>query len=73
MSCDGATGARRLLADDITRFGHRVHTFCWMTNRAHLVIQVATIPLPMIMHNLAFRYTRWMHRHQQRNGHLFCG
>jgi len=25
------------------------------------------------MHNLVFRYTRWMHRHQQRNGHLFQG
>ena len=33
-----------LLDDGITRFGHRVHAFCWMTNHVHLAIQVATIP-----------------------------
>jgi len=44
-----------------------------MTNHAHLVIQVADIPLSQIMQNIAFRYTRWVNWRQNRSGHLFQG
>lgn len=62
-----------LLQEGIERFGYRVHAFCLMTNHVHLAIQVGEIPLSRIMQNLAFRYTRWVNRRQDRSGHLFQG
>jgi REP element-mobilizing transposase RayT len=63
----------QLLQDGIDRFGYRIHAFCWMTNHLHLALQVADVPLSKIMHNVAFRYTRWINQQQRRVGHLFQG
>jgi len=63
-----------LVAQGVSRFGHRIHAYCcWMGNHVHLAIQVAETPLSKIMQNLAFRYTRWFNRREQRIGHLFQG
>ena len=62
-----------LLQEGISRFGHRIHAFCLMTNHIHMAIQVADIPLSKIIHNLSFRYTRWINDQQKRFGHLFQG
>jgi len=62
-----------LVADGISRFGHRIHAYCWMGNHVHLAIQVADTPLSKIMQNLAFRYTRFINRREERIGHLFQG
>ena len=62
-----------LVAEGIARFGHRIHAYCWMGNHVHLAIQVAETPLSKIMQNLAFRYTRFINRREQRIGHLFQG
>ena len=62
-----------LVAEGVSRFGHRIHAFCWMGNHVHLAIQVADTPLSKIMQNLAFRYTRFINRREERIGHLFQG
>jgi REP element-mobilizing transposase RayT len=62
-----------LIEQGVKRFGYRVHAFCCMTNHVHLAVQVSEAPLSRGMHNLAFRYTRWINHRQQRVGHLFQG
>lgn len=62
-----------LLQEGVTRYAHRIHGFCLMTNHVHLALQVGEVPLSKIMQNLAFRYTRWVNRRQRRVGHLFQG
>lgn len=62
-----------LAAEGITRFGHRIHGYCWMNNHVHLVVQVGNTPLSQIMQHLAFRYTRWVNRRENRVEHLFQG
>jgi len=44
-----------------------------MPNHVHLLVEVGTIPLPRIMQNPSFRYTRYMNTKQKRIGHLFQG
>ena len=62
-----------LVQEGIERYGHRVLSFCLMTNHVHLAIQVGQIPLSRIMQNLSFRYTRWINQCRNRSGHLFQG
>lgn len=62
-----------LLQEGVARYSHRVHAVCLMGNHAHLVVQVAEIPLSRIMQNLAFRYTRYLNQRKNRTGHLFQG
>lgn len=44
-----------------------------MTNHIHLALQAGEIPLSRGMHNLSFRYTRWINRRKNSTGHLFQG
>lgn len=62
-----------LMQEGTERYGHRIHAFCLMTNHVHLLVQVANVPLPRIMQNLTFRYTRWANWQQGKSGHLFQG
>jgi len=62
-----------LLQEGISRYGHRIHGFCLMSNHLHLAVQVGDEPLSKIIQNLSFRYTRWVNRKQKRIGHLFQG
>ncbi|NJN47149.1 MAG: transposase, partial [Candidatus Competibacteraceae bacterium] len=62
-----------LLQEGTARFGYQVHGFCLLDNHFHLLIQVGHIALSKLMQNLAFRYTRWVNRSQDRVGHLFQG
>ena len=62
-----------LVAEGVSRFGHRIHAYCWMGNHVHFAIQVADTPLSKIMQNIAFRYTRLINRREKRIGHLFQG
>ena len=62
-----------LIQEGIERYGHRVLSFCLMTNHVHMVIQVGNVPLSRIMQNLSFRYTRWVNQRRNRIGHLFQG
>lgn len=60
-----------LIADAGRRFDHRIHAFCWMSNHAHLMIQVDDAPLSEIIHNLCSRYARWFNEAYSRTGHVF--
>jgi len=60
-----------LLEEGVARYGHRIHAFCLMTNHTHLLIEVGTVSLSRIMHNLSFRYSRWINNRLGRVGHLF--
>lgn len=62
-----------LVADGIRRYGHRIHAYCWMGNHIHLALQVDTVPLSKIMHNLAFRYASYFNWRHHRIGHLYQG
>ena len=62
-----------LLQEGVERYGHRIHAFCLMSNHVHLLIQVATIPLPKIIQNLGFRYAQYFNHQRQTVGHLFQG
>ncbi len=62
-----------LLQEGTCRFGYRVHAFCLMSNHIHIVLQAGDIPLSRGMHNLSFRYTRWINWREKRTGHLFQG
>ena len=73
LSDDDRDAFEALVAEGVSRFGHRIHAFCWMGNHVHLAIQVADTPLSKIMQNLAFRYTRLINRREERIGHLFQG
>lgn len=62
-----------LIQEGVERFGHRVLGFCFMSNHMHLAIQVGQITLSRIIHNLSFRYARYINSEMGRTGHLFQG
>ncbi len=62
-----------LLQEGTCRFGYRIHAFCLMSNHIHLLLQAGNVPLSKGMHNLAFRFTRWINVRESRSGHLFQG
>jgi putative transposase len=62
-----------LLQEGTYRFSYRVHAFCLMTNHIHIALQAGDIPLSRGLHNLSFRYTRWINWREKRSGHLFQG
>ncbi len=64
---------RSIIADGLDRFGHKIHAFCFMPNHVHMVIEVDALPLSKIMQNLAFRYTRYINKKLDTDGHLFQG
>jgi putative transposase len=47
-----------LVAGVIQRFAARVHAYCWMSNHAHLLMQVRDTPLGRMMLRIASRYAR---------------
>ncbi len=62
-----------LLQEGTERFKYKVHAFCLMKNHVHLVVQVSDIPLSKIIHNLSFRYTKYINKRKKRSGHIFQG
>jgi putative transposase len=59
------------LQQGLTRYGHRLHAYCWMTNHVHMAIQAGTDPLARFMAFLASNYARFVNRNTGRPGHLF--
>ena len=62
---------QKILHEGLTRYQHRLHAYCWMTNHVHMAIQVGAEPLAGFMRFLASRYARFLNRKNQRPGHLF--
>lgn len=62
-----------LLQEGVERFGHRIHAFCLMDNHIHLLAQAGADPISKAMHNLTFRYAKYLNKKFGANGHQFQG
>ena len=62
-----------LIQEGCERYGHRILSYCFMTNHIHLAIQVDQVNLSRFMQNISFRYTRYVNWKMKRIGHLFQG
>ena len=60
-----------LIEEGVSRYAHRVHAYCWMTNHVHLAIQSHDIPLWKFMGFVASQYARSTNKKINRTGHLF--
>lgn len=60
-----------VLGESLERVGALLHAYCWMTNHAHLVVQVGDMPLGGLVRRLASRYARWFQQDVPTTGHLF--
>ena len=60
-----------ILYQGLTRYRHRLHAYCWMTNHVHMAIQAGAEPLDGFMGFVASRYARILNRKTGRPGHLF--
>ncbi len=60
-----------LLEEGVSRYLHRIHAYCWMTNHVHLAIQCSDAPLWKFMAFVASQYARSTNRKINRSGHLF--
>ena len=59
------------LAKGLSRYGHRLHAYCWMTNHVHMAIQCGDNRLAELMRYLAGGYARSTNKRLKRSGHLF--
>lgn len=62
---------QKFLRQGLSRYEHRIHAYCWMTNHVHMIIQSGADPLARFMAFLASRYARFLNRKTGRTGHLF--
>ena len=62
-----------LLQEGVEKFKHQIHSYCFMNNHIHLLVQVNEIPLSKIIQNLTFRYSQKINRKYKLTGHLFQG
>ncbi len=60
-----------IVAENLARYGARLHAYCWMTNHLHALMQAGAGPLGPLMQQIARRYARYRQRRMQTNGHLF--
>ncbi len=60
-----------IVSDVLSRFGYRIHAFCWMSNHLHALIQISDQPLGKAMQRIAMRYSRYRHKRLDTTGHLF--
>ncbi len=59
------------LEEGVSRYSHRIHAYCWMTNHVHLAIQCSDVPLSKFMAFVASQYARSTNKKINRSGHLF--
>lgn len=60
-----------ILAEGLSRYEHRVHAWCWMTNHVHIALQAGHRPIAALMQYAASRYARQTNKILGRTGHLF--
>ncbi len=59
------------LEKGLSRYEHRLHAYCWMTNHVHMAIQAGARPLADFIRYLASCYARHINFVNRRSGHLF--
>ncbi|MCB1119116.1 MAG: transposase [Chlamydiia bacterium] len=62
-----------LMEEGVEKYEHKIHALCLMTNHVHLLIQVKEVKISKIIHNLSFRFCRYINWKEDRVGHLFQG
>jgi REP element-mobilizing transposase RayT len=60
-----------ILITALDRYEASIHSYCWMTNHVHMIVQVAKEPLASTIRYAASQYSRKINLQQQRTGHLF--
>lgn len=60
-----------IVAEVLEQQRARLHSFCWMTNHLHALVQIGEQPLGGLMQRIARRYSRYRHRRLNTTGHLF--
>lgn len=53
------------------RYDFKVYSWVILSNHAHLIIEVGSIPLSKIMQGIQQNYTQWYNRTHKRTGHVF--
>jgi len=49
----------------------RLHAYCWMTNHIHLLVELSDLPLGVLMHRIATRFSRAAQKRVPTTGHYF--
>ena len=49
----------------------RLHAYCWMTNHIHVLVEVADLPLGVLMHRIGTRFARVAQKRVPTTGHYF--
>jgi REP element-mobilizing transposase RayT len=62
---------QRLLTKAMSRYGARLHLYCWMTNHMHMVLQCGATPIFKTLHLAAGEYARLFNAKYGLVGHLF--
>jgi REP element-mobilizing transposase RayT len=60
-----------IVAESLDVCAARLHSYCWMTNHLHLLVQISTRPLGQLMQRIAGRYSRAAQKKISTSGHLF--
>lgn len=60
-----------IVAEQLPKFGARLHAYCRMTNHLHLLVQIGDTPLGRPMQRISARYARWFQSTLPTTGHLF--
>jgi putative transposase len=60
-----------IVAHALSRYGARLHAYCWMTNHLHLLLEVGQEPLTGLMRHIASGYARAYQKKLETTGHLF--
>jgi len=55
----------------MSRYGARLHLYCWMTNHTHMVLQCGVTPIFKTLHLAAGEYARLFNAKYAHVGHLF--
>jgi putative transposase len=71
FSPDDRSQLNTIVSEVISRYGARLHAYCWMTNHTHMLIQVGDIPLGRVMLRIASRYAHAVQARFHTTGHLF--
>jgi putative transposase len=61
------------LRDAQDKYGFFLHSYVFMTNHYHLLIETPEGNLNKLMHYMNGSYTNYLNRRRKRNGHLFQG
>jgi putative transposase len=62
---------QQLLSTAMSRYGSRLHLYCWMTNHIHMVLQCCDVPIFKTIHWAAGAYARIFNTKYAHVGHLF--